>query len=465
MSQEPERETIVAVATPPGRGGIGIVRLSGPAALACARTLLGGAEVALAPNRARLCTLLDTDTGAKLDEALVTFFAAPRSYTGEDVVEIAAHGSPVLLDHLLRLLAARGARLAEPGEFTERAFLCGRLDLTQAEAVRDLVDAQTLLGAQVAAQQLGGALSHTVAPYKTELIALIATLEAGIDFAEDDTPVLSTAELAERLAALTASLRTLERSFAQGRLITQGVTLAIVGRPNAGKSSLFNRLLARERAIVTAEPGTTRDTVQERLSLGGVPVELVDTAGLREAANEAERMGIVRSREAFADAGLVLLVLDATQALHAEELALMEAARGRPLFVALNKCDLLGLPAGGPAASDRVRAASPEATVLLTSARSGDGIEALREAMTAALTGDGRIAPESAMLTSLRQHTAVSGSLAALARARSGMEDGVPHEMLLLDMYAALAALDSLTGTTTPDDILGLIFSSFCIGK
>jgi tRNA modification GTPase len=194
-------------------------------------------------------------------------------------------------------------------------------------------------------------------------------------------------------------------------------------------------------------------------------VELVDTAGLREAANEAERMGIVRSREAFADAGLVLLVLDATQALHAEELALMEAARGRPLFVALNKCDLLGLPAGGPAASDRVRAASPEATVLLTSARSGDGIEALREAMTAALTGDGRIAPESAMLTSLRQHTAVSGSLAALARARSGMEDGVPHEMLLLDMYAALAALDSLTGTTTPDDILGLIFSSFCIGK
>ncbi len=464
-----DRDTIVAIATPPGRGGIGIVRLSGPTALACAAVLLGGAGRAVQPHRPRLCTLRDPDTRAKLDEALVTYYAAPRSYTGEDVVELAAHGSPVVLDHLLRILLRHGARLAQPGEFTERAFLSGRLDLTQAEAVRDLIDAQTLLGAQVAAQQLGGALSHAVAPYKTELIALIATLEAGIDFAEDDTPVMSNEQLAQRLAGLDHLLAALEQSFEQGRLITQGVTLAIVGRPNAGKSSLFNRLLARERAIVTAEPGTTRDTVQERLSLGGIPVELVDTAGLREAANEAERIGIARSREAFADAGLVLLVLDATQPLNAEELSLLEAAQGRPLFVAINKCDLVGPDAALEAAQEpaqaELRRRAPSAKVLLTSAHSGEGIEALRDAMAQALGGEGRIAPESAMLTSLRQHTAVSTARTAVERAQGGVMHAIPHEMLLLDLYAALGALDSLTGTTTPDDILNLIFSTFCIGK
>jgi tRNA modification GTPase len=290
-------------------------------------------------------------------------------------------------------------------------------------------------------------------------------MEAGIDFAEDDTPVLSSDQLSQRLTALNASLASLERSFEQGRLITQGVTLAIVGRPNAGKSSLFNRLLARERAIVTAEPGTTRDTVQERLSLEGIPVELVDTAGLREAANEAERIGIMRSREAFADAGLVLLVLDATQPLNAEELSLLEAAQGRPLFVACNKCDLLGADTASHSALEDVHRHAPAAKVLLTSARSGEGIDALRRAMAKALTGDGRIAPESAMLTSLRQHTAVYAARTSVERAQSGALDAVPHEMLLLDLYAALSALDSLTGTTTPDDILNLIFSTFCIGK
>jgi tRNA modification GTPase len=480
MPTEPERDTIVAVATPPGRGGIGIVRISGPSALAGARTLLRHANISLEPHHAQLCSVVDPDTGTTLDEALITYFAPPRSYTGEAVVEIAAHGSPVVLDHILRLLLARGARLARPGEFTERAFLSGRLDLTQAEAVRDLIDAQTLLGAQVAAQQLGGALSHRIHPHKTELIALIATLEAGIDFAEDDTPVVPAEELVHRVSALTASLQLLEQSFARGRLLTQGVTLAIVGRPNAGKSSLFNRLLARERAIVTAEPGTTRDTVQERLSLGGVPVELVDTAGLREAANEAERIGIGRSREAFSDAGLILLVLDATEPLNAEETALLEAARGRPVFVVFNKVDLLGLiPEAGSEDTELdeqviaeaipgwsvVKACAPQAMRAWTSARYGHGVERLRTAMAEALVGDGRIAPESVMLTNLRQHTAVTEALQALERASHGAWSKVPHEMLLLDLYAGLAALDSLTGATTPDDILHLIFSTFCIGK
>ncbi len=476
------RDTIAAIATPPGRGGIGIVRLSGPAALAIARPLLGASYAPLLPSQARFCHLVEPATGERLDGAVVTYFQAPRSYTGDDVVEIAAHGAPVLLNHLLRLLLARGARLAGPGEFTERAFLLGRLDLTQAEAVRDLIDAQTLLQAQLAAQQLGGALSRRIAPLKQLLVALIAVLEAGIDFAEDDTPVVSGAALAARLRELEQTLLQIETSFARGRLIREGVTLAIVGRPNAGKSSLFNSLLQSERAIVTAEPGTTRDTVQERLALGGVPVELIDTAGLREAASEAERLGIAKSREAFADAGLVLLVLDSTEPLNVEEEALLEAAGGRPLLVALNKCDLLAatpprvasrasaasretVEAESSPALARLRILAPAAPVLLTSALTGEGLEALRSAAEVLLLGKAGAAPDSALLTNLRQHTAVAAARAAVQAAQAAASASLPHELLLLDLYTALHELDTLTGATVPDDVLNLIFSTFCIGK
>ncbi len=479
---QPSPDTIAAIATPPGRGGIGIVRLSGPQALTLATLFLHDLQAPLQPNRSRFCTLVEPPAH-KLDEAVVTWFAAPHSYTGEDVVEIAAHGSPVLLDYLLRLLLAAGARLAEPGEFTRRAFLSGRIDLTQAEAVRDLIDAQTLLQAQVAARQLGGALSRHVAPLKQGLIALIALLEAGIDFAEDDTPVLSDAALRAQLEPLASALLALEQSFAQGRLVSEGVTLAIVGRPNAGKSSLFNRLLQRERAIVTAEPGTTRDTVQERLSLSGIPVELIDTAGLREAANEAERLGIARSREALADAGIVLLVLDSTEPLNREEEQLLRSASARRLLVALNKCDLPIRP-GNPSATvtgtvtlpainhevpsallHRIGSLAPGAPILKTSARTGEGLPALRAQLEALAGGSLATAPESALLTNLRQHTAVAAAHAALQAAGHAAIQRLPHELLLLDLYRALAAIDELTGSTTPDDILNLIFSTFCIGK
>ncbi|HKR28793.1 MAG TPA: GTPase, partial [Acidobacteriaceae bacterium] len=264
------QETIVAVSTPPGRGGIGIVRLSGPHALDIGTGLVrlrGTPEHA----RARLAEIPDPDTGATIDEAVVTYFAGPRSYTGEDLVEIAAHGSPVILEMLVRLAVRAGARLARPGEFTERAFLSGRLDLTQAEAVRDLIDAQTLYQARIAAEQMGGALSRRVQPAKQSLVELIALLEAGIDFAEDDVDVTPDAEIVTRIDTISAALAVLARSFEHGRLIHEGLCLAIVGRPNVGKSSLFNRLLERERAIVTATPGTTRDLVSDRLSLGGIP--------------------------------------------------------------------------------------------------------------------------------------------------------------------------------------------------
>jgi tRNA modification GTPase len=448
------QETIVAISTPPGRGGIGIVRLSGPHALAIAQGLIrvGGP---LEPARARVAEVVDLQNGQKLDEAVVTYFARPSSYTGEDLVEIAAHGSPVILELLVRLALRAGARLARPGEFTERAFLAGRIDLTQAEAVRDLIEAQTLYQARVAAEQMGGALSRRLQPAKAKLVELIALLEAGIDFAEDDVEVTPDGEIVTRIAAISSELADLARSFEHGRMVHAGLRLAIVGRPNVGKSSLFNRLLERERAIVTASPGTTRDLVTDRLSLGGIPVELVDTAGLREAKDEAEAMGIRKSREALADADVVMVVLDASAPLRDDERELIASLAGRRALVARNKADLE--PGSEPLQE------LPLISVR-TSALTGDGVQGLREAL-ADLVRNPAGEHESGLLTGLRHFEAVNAALAGLGAARDAVPQKIPHEMLLLDLYDALRQLDSLTGETTAEDILNRIFSTFCIGK
>jgi tRNA modification GTPase len=443
-------DTIVAISTPPGRGGIGIIRLSGPAARIIAEPLLK-LRHPLAPAQARFAEILDS-TGETLDQAVVTFFEKPHSYTSEDIVEIAAHGSPVLLDHLLRQCLAAGARLAEPGEFTQRAFISGRLDLTQAEAVHDLIEATTLHQARIAAQQLGGSLSRQINPIKQQLTTLVAALEAGIDFAEDDIDLLPTNEITTQIKAIQAPLNTLEQTFTYGRIVREGFTMAIVGRPNAGKSSLFNRLVQSDRAIVTASPGTTRDLVKERVSLDGIPVELIDTAGLRESTDEAESLGIAKSREAMADADVVLLVLDASAPIHKEDEATVATLSGRPFLIVINKNDL------APASKRH-----PHAT-LETSALTGAGIPELRRAILSLLTSDAPTA-ETALLTNLRQQQVVSAALAALDRAHQATNATIPHEMILLDLYEALHALDALTGTTTSDDILNLIFSKFCIGK
>lgn len=455
-------DTIAAISTPPGRGGIGIVRLSGPQAASLAEQLVALRQP-LEPTRARLADVLDDDA-TPIDQALVTFFAASHSYTAEDLVEIAAHGSPVVLDLLLRRALALGARLAEPGEFTHRAFLAGKLDLTQAEAVRDLIEAETLTQARQAASQLGGALSRRVLPVKQDLTELIALLEAGIDFAEDDVEVTPQAEIARRIDALAPPLTVLAATFARGRVVHDGLTLAIVGRPNAGKSSLFNRLVERDRAIVTATPGTTRDLVTERIALEGIPLELVDTAGLRESNEEIEQLGIARSREALADAALVLVVLDAAQSLNAEERTILASLRGRAALVALNKSDLAQEENGEhvPAALTTLLE-DVKLFAISTSALTGQGIEDLRGAIVTLATGGAQ--PEPGLLTSLRHQQAISSALGALADAARANASAIPHEMLLLDLYRALWALDSLTGQTTPDDILNLIFSTFCIGK
>src|SRR5579862_8330765 len=406
-------DTITAVSTPPGRGGIGIVRLSGPEAASIAAQLVVLRQP-MEHGRARLAEILDAPDagGERIDEAVVTFFVAPNSYTAEDLVEIAGHGSPVVLDLLLRRALDLGARLAEPGEFTQRAFLAGKIDLTQAEAVRDLIEAQTLTQARQAASQMGGALSRRVQPVKQDLVELIAQLEAGIDFAEDDIDVTPQAEIARRIAELLPPLAALEASFARGRIVHDGLTMAIVGRPNAGKSSLFNRLVERDRAIVTATPGTTRDLVTERISLDGIPLELVDTAGLRDAVEEVEQLGIARSREALADAALVVVVLDATQPLNDEERRLLNAVRERPALVVINKSDL---STGDQVQFRLISAECAEAGVLSTSALTGEGIPSLRERILSLATGGA--ASEPGMLTSLRHQQAIATARSALADA------------------------------------------------
>ncbi len=361
----------------------------------------------------------------------------------------------------------RGARLARPGEFTERAFLSGRLDLTQAEAVRDLIEAQTLYQAKIASEQMAGALSRRIRPIKQALVELIAELEAGIDFAEDDVDLLEPSIIGARIATIAEPLTQLAASFAYGRLVRDGFSLSIVGRPNAGKSSLFNRLAQRERAIVTAMPGTTRDLVTERVSLGGIPLELIDTAGLRQAANgaekldEAESMGIQKSREAMADADVVLLVLDATaEELTREEITLLEQMRARRGLVVANKMDLTR----GQAYKAALSFLDAHTPPVETSALTGEGIAALQEKILTSIHAQGTEA-ESGLVTNLRQQQAITETLRSLQDGQAALDASVPHEMLLLDLYAALRNLDALTGETTADDILNLIFSTFCIGK
>ena len=494
-------DTIVAIATPPGRGGIGVVRLSGPDARKMALPMLR-LKHELAPGRAVFGELLDpcgagapardadlqqpaelrssgpfdsaqepkAAVPARIDEVVVTYFAKPHSYTTDDVIEISAHGSPVVLRHIVEMCIAAGARLAEPGEFTLRAFLNGRIDLTQAEAVRDLIESQTLYQAKVAAQQLDGAMSRRLQPIKQRLVELIALLEAGIDFAEDDVSLLPSATILEHIAAVRTPLEQLHASFGYGKIVHEGLTLAIVGRPNVGKSSLFNRLVERERAIVTATPGTTRDLVSETVAIGGIPVKLVDTAGIRKALDEAESIGIRKSMEALADADLVLVVLDGSQPATKEDAELIAQATQRGAILVENKCDLKDgqIPTLRQAQGRLFRKSSEKwgtQVSVSTSALTGEGLAELRGEILRCIGGEAGPQGEAGFLTNVRHAGLIGESLIALDTARTAVAGKIPHEMLLLDLYNALRPLDAITGATTADDILNLIFSTFCIGK
>ncbi len=428
---------------------MGVVRLSGSDARRISGSILrfrDGHE--WSPWALALAELID-DSETPVDQVVVAYFAAPQSYTAEDLVEISCHGSPVVLRFCVERACAAGARLAEPGEFTLRAYLNGRIDLPQAEAVRDLIEATTLYQARVAAQQVEGSVSRRIRPVKEQLVELIALLEAGIDFAEDDVSVAPAEEILRRVHPIEQAVAALASTFDYGKLVHSGITLAIVGRPNVGKSSLFNRLLEQDRAIVTDIPGTTRDLVSEVAAIHGIPVKFVDTAGIRSGQDLVETLGIERSYQAMADADVTLVVLDLAAPTHADDLALMERAsiQGRRILVG-NKADL-------------PRVAQLTEGFVAVSALTGEGIGRLREQIAPLSSRE----QDSGFITSIRHEQLLRESGEALQQARKAAEFEIPHEMLLLDLYAALRPLDAITGATTADDILNRIFSTFCIGK
>lgn len=450
-------ETIVALSTPPGRGAIAVVRLSGPQAVSAARSRVRWARPPT-PRRLTKASVLARD-GALLDEGLVAVFPAPDSYTGEDVVEISVHGSPAVASELILGLVESGARVARPGEFTERAFVHGKLDLSQAEAVRDLVESETAFQARVAYEQLEGALSRQLRPTKEGLVQALVQLETAVEFSEEEVELQSRKELRDSLAAQADSLRRLEDSFDRGQVLRQGLSIAFAGRPNSGKSSLFNALLGRDRAIVTDVAGTTRDAVQEALDLNGVPARLIDTAGIRETEDLLERMGLEKTRQFLSGADVALFVVDGSREWGPEDELSWSLLKACRCLLAVNKSDL-------------DRRCRPPADVaggcfssVEVSALTGAGLEALREAVWADAVGERAGGGESGLLTNARHKACVSRARAALERGVEALEDGLSEEFAAFHLQACLQALGEITGETTGEEVLGRIFSQFCIGK
>ena len=443
-------DTIVAVATPPGRGGIGVVRISGPGAPAIASKLTG--HTSFQPRHA---TLVRVGGEHAHDQAIVTSFPAPASYTGEDEIEISAHGSPVLLNAIVESAMRAGARLAEPGEFTLRAYLHGRMDLVQAEAVHDLISAVTPLQARSAFDQLEGTLTGRIREIDCALFDLSARLEASLDFPDEGYHFVDAESVASELGAVVTTIDALLRDARAGRLVREGAQVVIVGRPNAGKSTLFNALAGAGRAIVTDIPGTTRDLLTERIDFAGVAVTLVDTAGIRQMPNDVvEAEGITRARSAAERAHLTLLVLDRSRPLDDDDWALLDSVEDQARIVVASKADL---PAAWPV--DVV-----DGAVIPISVPAGTGIEPLRARIVEALG----LRPEhrdTPAITNIRHVELLSRAREALHAAAAAAEEGVPEEFVLTDIHEARGLLEHVTGTRTVDDVLETIFARFCIGK
>ena len=451
-------DTIAAIATAHGEAGIGIVRISGSQALPLMRRHFHAAEAEWQPRSHQISYgwLLDEE-GVRRDEVMAVWFQAPRSYTREDVVEIHSHGSAVAVQQALSLFLNSGARLAESGEMTLRAFLNGRIDLAQAEAVLDVVQARTELSMQAAMAQLAGRLSDEVRQARHALLDVLAHLTATIDFPEDDVPVQN---VAPDLQAVAAQLATLLESADHGRLLRDGLRVAIVGRPNVGKSSLLNRLLRHERAIVTDIPGTTRDLVEESLNLRGIPLVLVDTAGIRETSDVVESIGVERSQGALSQADLVLFVVDLAEPRHADEQRLAAQLAQRPVVVVENKVDLVD-----PQREAEVAALLPARPHHRISALTGAGIPALEAQLWAMVVG-GDVAPNEAVrLTNPRHTQAIRAALGHVKAAIRAVEQGLPADFATIDLHAAVAELGEITGERASEQLLDAIFSRFCIGK
>ena len=446
-------DTIAALATPVGRSALALLRVSGRDSGRILRAVARGLPEELEPRRAYLVALVDGD-GEVLDRGLATFFAAPASATGEDVAEISIHGSPIVAGQMLAALAGAGARLARPGEFTERAFLLGKMDLVEAEAVRDLIEARTGAAARLSARRLEGRLSRRLAEAREDFLDVAAGLAATIDFSEDVGETVSASTLS-RLERVEETLASLAASFETGRLLSAGCRVAILGRPNAGKSTLFNALVGSARAIVTEVPGTTRDTLHATVDVEGIPVELVDTAGLRETDDMVEKIGVLRAREAGQISDLVLFVFDAALGWSGEDAAALARFDGKRAIVVANKSDLL---------AGAIPADSPEGTVAL-SGLSPDAGSRLHELLSRALAGGISTDLASEVLATLRQRDLVLRARAAAAETLTSLARGESPEYAATHLDAALDALADLAGETTAEDVLREIFSTFCIGK
>jgi len=438
--------TIVALSTPTGRGAIAIVRLSGPESRAILRALTPEFDNVKA-RRATLARIRVPASSETVDEALVTYFPAPHSVTGEDVVELACHGSPIIVRQIIDLALEAGALLAGPGEFTLRALSNRKINLAQAEAIRDLIAAQTNAAVKQASRQIGGELSNTLQGFQSTLIKIIVLLESALEFVEDDLPLNERQTIEDSLKTVRQGVSSLANSFASGRLLQDGIKVAIVGSPNVGKSSLFNRLVEQDRAIVTHMPGTTRDTLSEAIDIGGIPVVLTDTAGLRETDDSIESLGIERTLRALSDADLVLEVIDATDCL-TERLQ----TPGVPSIAVLNKCDLL----------DGANAA-PVANAIKLSALTGEGLDLLRTAILDNFKQSDQD-NDGLLITNARHHDLLRSATTELDQALE-LISCVSEELVLVPLHNALKCLGAITGETTTEDILTQIFATFCIGK
>jgi tRNA modification GTPase len=455
----PLQDTIAAIATPAGVGGVGIVRVSGPLAEEVAHKIFRPRRDVSQFKSHRLYYghIIDAETQEVIDEVLIALMRAPHSYTGEDVLEIYAHGGPLILRHILELCLKAGARLAEPGEFTKRAFLNGRLDLTQAEAVLQVINAKTEQELKIATKQLQGYLGEKIEGIRKCLIEFKAHLEVAIDFPEEDIEIVPPKVWLPRIEKeVIAPIKQLLLAYEHGRVLREGALMAIVGRPNVGKSSLLNRLLREERAIVTPIPGTTRDVIEEMLNIKGIPIRIADTAGLRKTTDAVEAIGVERAKKKIAEADVILWVVDISQALTEEDREIYQEIAGKNVILVLNKCDL-------PAKVDVASEFENLPTVKI-SALYGQGIEELEEIIYNLLIGEGKERVVS-FVPSLRHKKALEKAFSAVLRIKETIEKGLPPVFISVDVQEALDYLGEIIGETTPEEVLNYIFSQFCIGK
>lgn len=454
-------DTIAAIATPLGTGGIGIIRISGPRSLEIA-TRLFRPHQAVSPLKSHHLyhgVIVDPEEGHTIDEVLLSYMAKPRSYTREDVVEINCHGGLVPLKEILSLMLKGGARLAEPGEFTRRAFLNGRLDLAQAEAVIDLIESKSSLAVRNASSQLQGVLSQEIGTLKEGLMEILSLLEASIDFPEEELESFSPQQLIPGIDGLISRIEKLVDTYAEGRLFKEGVSAVIAGKPNVGKSSLFNALLGEERTIVTALPGTTRDFVEEVITLSGIPLKITDTAGLRDSSDSIEEEGVRRTRNKMDQADLIVLVIDGS--VESDNLEIPPVlSNGRKVVVACNKADL-----PQRVSLERMKGLFPASPVVATSALYKRGLGELKSALASLLISNPHAQPTSVVLSNLRHKQSLEKTADCLKQARKGLEGETPPEFISTDIQSALHHLGEITGQTSTEELLDRIFSRFCIGK